>query len=373
MKITLALNSFKGTLTSREANSSLARGLRNGFKNIEIDEIQLSDGGDGFIEVMKEFEEFSIENRNALNPHSEIIRTEILINKSKNTVLIESANIIGLKTCKKVNFSKSNSHGLGILIKELINDGYKNFIIGIGGTAITDVGLGIIQELGLKILNSDNKEIFISNNNLDQIARFDTTQLKDLKTISFKCFCDANTSLDQLRTYLINCKGKGANKKEVIKLEKSIPKVLNMIRNSTTKDFRKMDRVGCGGGSAYSFYAFLNAKLFLGADEILHLQNFEKRVKDTDLVITGEGLFDEVTFLGKLPNQVLKKCLKINKKVIVISPQYKVSYNSLFKAGFSGAFRTELDAFNINEIIKDNSASSRLEDFGKIFGKFIYK
>lgn len=333
MKIVVAMDSFKGSLSSLEAGQAIKDAINNRHKVIVK---PLADGGEGTVETLVSFKNGRIVNLTTSNPLMKPVSSFYGI-FDNNTAIIEMASTCGLTllTKEERNPMYTSTYGVGEMIKDAINKGCTNFIIGIGGSATNDAGVGMLQALGFSFQDKDNNEISsgcIGLKDLDHIS-YDNV-LKQLNNCTFNIACDVNNPLFGINgaSYIFGPQ-KGADKNMVETMDKYIKHFESITKKSLKSD---PEYPGCGaaGGLGYAFLTFLNSNLKSGIELILEEINLEDDIKNCDLVICGEGKLDYQTIMGKAPIGVAKLAKKYNKPVIA----------------FSGVVSDDADIINTNGI-----------------------
>jgi len=319
MKILVASDSFKGSLTSLEVGEICKYKL----PNHEVDIIPVSDGGEGLIPALEnnlQGSKVKLKIRNSIN---EIIEGYYLLSKDKQIVVIESAIAVGLGdlSVKDRNPLKTSTYGVGQLIKYAIDSGVNNILIGIGGTSTNDGGSGMLEALGAKFFDENGKEITnMCGEKLSIVHSLDLTKVQKLcKNISIKVACDVdNPLLGKNGATYIYARQKGANDKMIEELEKGMINYSTCISKAIKKDNSTFSGAGAAGGLGYCLAGVLNAKLKQGIDLVLDEINFAGQLDQYDLIITGEGKIDKQTIMGKTISGILNRTKNANKDVIAI-------------------------------------------------------
>lgn len=309
MKILIAPDSYKGTLTAREVCTVIANELKE--KCDEIICLPLSDGGEGFSQCIYEncdCKKITVPCHNIYNQE-----TEGFILVFGETAIVESATASGL--LERKNVMQSTSYGTGELIKFAIDNGYKQIILGLGGSGCCDGGIGCLSALGAKFFDENQNIIKIpKSNDLNYIFGVNFKNMK--KDINFTYACDVeNEFFGKNGAAYVFATQKGARKTDVEELDNGL-KRLNAF---FTKDISKVKGTGAAGGICGGMYAVLGGKIKSGFDILNEILKIEEKIKGCDIVITGEGKTDSQTLMGKLPYKIAQLAKKHNKKCIVIS------------------------------------------------------
>lgn len=340
-KIVLAIDSFKGCLTSEEAELAAAEGIKEVNPNCEIIQLPIADGGEGILNILVKYTNGNYITVTAHDPLMNLIETQYGISKDGKTALIEMAAISGLPliAANERNPMLTTTFGTGELIKDALNRGCRNFIIGIGGSATNDAGLGMLQALGFRFFNKAKQVLGLGGQIMAEVASIDTTQIHPaLKEAKFTIACDVQNPFYGMEgAAFIFARQKGANDKMIEELDKGMQSLARIIYRTTGKNISTYPGAGAAGGMGGGMLAFLNAELKPGINLMLETFQFDKHIQHADLIITGEGKADKQTAMGKVPFGILKEAQKQNIPIVIISGSIEDS-QTINKAGFRGAF-----------------------------------
>lgn len=323
MKIVVAPDSFKGSLTAIEVSDAIEKGIREVFSEAEIIKIPMADGGDGTVQCLVNATGGKILEEKVIGPLGDEVLASYGILADKKTAVIEMAAASGLTLVPegKKNPLITTTYGTGQLIKAALDQGCRKMIIGIGGSATNDGGAGMLQALGIKLLDQEGKEIGFGGRELKKIIRIDIScidnRLSDTKVLVAS---DVNNPLCGPKgASRIYGPQKGATPKITEELDKSLAYFAKVIKRDLHKDIKDIPGTGAAGGLGASLIAFLNAELRPGIEIIIEVVKLEQAIKDADLVITGEGKIDSQTIYGKAPIGVAKIAKKYNIPVIAVA------------------------------------------------------
>lgn len=322
MKIVVAPDSFKGSLSSIEIIETIQPILHKHFSDIIVDVVPISDGGEGTIEATTYKKVHEKKNRNIRNPVSKIVKSSFGV--VNNTAIIEMANCSGLTMIKKElhNPLLTTSLGTGDMIKHVLDLGIKNILIGIGGSATNDGGTGALESLGVKFLDKSGKLLVdMCGEKLILIDKIDMGDMDErLAETNIKVMCDVNNPLTGPfgATYVYG-KQKGGSTKVLDQLEAGMIHYRNVLIKKFKIDVDTIPGTGAAGGMGGALLVFLKASLVSGIESILDLVNFNERIKDADLIITGEGCVDHQSVQGKVIKGVVECANKNGVPVIVIA------------------------------------------------------
>lgn len=312
MKVLAVIDSFKGTITSKRLGELTKEELRN--KNIECDYLSISDGGEGFLDAISNNLKLNEVIVNVSDPLYRKINCRYLIDCC-GTAYVELAESSGicLVTDNEKNPFVASTYGLGEVIKDAINKGNKNIIVGIGGSATNDGGSGMLEALGCKFYNNDKLIYHISNRNFKEITKVDDTEFKKfIEGVKFTVISDVtNPLLGKYGATYVFSRQKGAKEEDLPILEDNMA-----YYGSFKKEYIESPGSGAAGGVGFAFHAYFNAKFYPGIDYILDSIDFDNLALKYDYIITGEGKVDDQSFLGKVVFRIAERA-KNNKVVIV--------------------------------------------------------
>lgn len=319
MKIMVAVDSFKGTLTSIEI-ASIIKDYYEKQKH-QVISIPISDGGDGFVDAIRTFYNGELIYVNTVGPLGNPIKATYIINDE--VAFLELSNVSGLNMIpkEKLNPLKTSTYGLGLVVKDAIDKGAKKIIIGLGGSATNDAGTGMLQALGVKFYENDTEIIEKMNGSLlKKVTGFDIKGLKAItKNVEFEMASDVkNPLLGTHGSVNVYAKQKGASKEMRFELEKNMAYFSNLVETYFKQVYKNETGAGAAGGFGFGARAFLNARMHRGIDYIIELLDIETCIIDSDVVFVGEGKLDHQTLFGKAPYGIAKIAKKHNKKVIGI-------------------------------------------------------
>lgn len=342
-KVVLAIDSFKGCLTSAAAEAAAAQGIHAVFPACEVLCIPVADGGEGMLEILMTVTKGTRIAIRAHDPLMEIRDTHYAISRDGLTAFIEMAAISGLPLVsqEKRDPMLTTTFGTGELIVDALKHGCRNFIIGLGGSATNDAGLGMLQALGFRFFNTSGTELdcMACGKHLIEIASIDSSSVHPaLKEAHFTAACDVrNPFTGTDGAAYIFAPQKGANQEMVIALDAGMQKFAEVIREHTGKDIASIPGSGAAGGMGGGLLAFLNAELKTGIQLLLDALHFSEKIKNADLVITGEGKSDRQTIMGKVPSGILKEAMKQQIPVVLLAGSIE-NTDELNHAGFQSVF-----------------------------------
>ena len=360
MKIIIAPQSFKGSLTAKEATKIISDCARNIFPESDLIGIPIADGGDGTLETIIDATNGKIMNSQVKGPDNSVVQASWgLFNSEKNekTGIIEMARASGLAMIDPKNLDpfNSTSFGTGELILDDLKNGAKKIILGIGGSATNDCGIGVAKAVGIKFLDSKNNEVGNNVSNFSNIKKINldkfNSQLNDIK---FEVACDVTNKLcgKEGASYIYGPQ-KGASAKDVKILDKNLLHIGNLIKKDLGVNVLNIKGGGAAGGLGAGMVAFFGAKLRPGVDIIFDTLSVEEKIKDADLIITGEGQFDISSTYNKAPAAIAKLGKKYNIPTIGISGSFGEGFEKLDEFGILSKSTLINKISSLDDNIKD--------------------
>jgi glycerate kinase len=342
LKILVAPDSFKGSLTAMEVSENIKRGINKADPGIDVDLLPMADGGEGTVQSLVDATEGEIIEKEVTGPLGERVKAFYGILGGGETAVIEMAAASGLPLVPegKRDPSKTTTYGTGELIASTLEHGLKKIIIGIGGSATNDAGVGMAQALGAEILDQNGKQIEFGGGSLDQIAEMNLENLDSrLNEVEILVACDVDNPLyGQDGATYVYAPQKGADKEMVEILDQNLRHFNQIAINELNKDPNQISGAGAAGGLGAGLVVFLDAELKAGVDIVLEIIDFEKRLKGVDLVITGEGRLDGQSIYGKTPVGVSRSAAKKDIPVIAVAGTLGSGVEKVTDHGISAYF-----------------------------------
>lgn len=340
-KIVIAIDSFKGCLTSEEAGIAVMKGIKAIFPDCETLLFPIADGGEGMLDILISATKGKYRTLPAHGPLMEPMQGRYGISGDGQTALVEMATVNGLPLVpeEKRNPMLATTYGTGELILDALEQGCRRFIVGIGGSATNDAGLGMLQALGFRFLNKRGDLLGTGGRILSQVTSIDTSAVHPaLKEACFTIACDVhNPFCGPDGAAYVFAPQKGADTGMVKELDAGMQALSQVIRSATGKDISDVPGAGAAGGMGGGFLAFLNAELKPGIRLVLDTLDFGEKIKGADLIFTGEGRADRQTAMGKVPFGILEEARKQNVPVIVLAGSIEDT-DRMNQAGFQGVF-----------------------------------
>jgi glycerate kinase len=316
MKIIIAPDSFKESLTALEVANAIESGFRSIFTDAEFVKVPMADGGEGTVQSMVDATEGSFIDLEVTGPLGHRVMAQYGILGSKEgqkstTAVIEMASASGLHLVPrdKRNPFYTTSYGTGELIKDALDRGIKHIILGLGGSATNDAGAGLVQALGVQLKDATGQELAFGGIALAQLTQIDTAQIHPLLSqCRIEVACDVDNPLcGEYGASAIFGPQKGATPEMVTELDQTLAHFADVISNNGFEDHRLLSGAGAAGGMGLGVKTFLNAELKPGIEIVMKTVGLAEQLENADLVITGEGRIDGQTVFGKTPMGVLKQ------------------------------------------------------------------
>ncbi len=308
MRILIAPNAFKGTLTAQEAAKAMARGLKRELPHAELIKCPVADGGDGFAEVLGARLNARWIRRRVHDPVGKIITASFALSSGSSTAIIELARASGLALLKHPDPLGASTGGTGELIAAALDLGATRVLIGIGGSASTDGGTGLARALGARFLDHRGEELPTGGAALSHLARIDLSGLDPrLKAARLQVACDVTNPLHGRRGAAFTfAPQKGASLAQVRQLDAGLRQLARIIRRDLGMKVQSIAGAGAAGGTGAGLAAFCGAELTGGFDLVAQTLGIAKLIRSCDLVITGEGRLDRTTAHNKAPIGILR-------------------------------------------------------------------
>jgi len=323
MKIVIAPDSFKETLSAFEVASTIESSFQNVFPEAEIIKIPIADGGEGTVEAMVRATDGSFEFSEVEGTRGNITSAKWGMLGNSKTAVIEIAEACGLHLVQanKRNPMTASSFGVGQLVVAALDKGAKKIIIGLGGSATNDGGYGFLRAIGVQFLDSEGNELNGHFETLSLLSDINFNHIDTrIKNTSIEIACDVdNPLLGEKGASKVFAAQKGASNKMIEELESIMTNYYEIISSQLGSQLNDRPGFGAAGGLGFGISAFINSELKSGINIVLEALNFNQYLLDADLVITGEGRIDSQSERGKAPIGVIKYANQLNCKVIVIA------------------------------------------------------
>ena len=368
-KIIVAVDSFKGSMTSSEAGNAIKNGIRDIHPDWNITVYPVADGGEGTLEALTYHQSVTKRTCTVTGPLGNPVEASYLWygRGSERTAVIEMAQAAGLPLVPagKRNPLYTTTYGVGELIRDAIDQGCRKFIIGIGGSATNDAGIGMLQALGYYFYDKDGRDISFGAKELAKITDIGLEDvLHDLSKCHFRIACDVkNPLVGEQGCSKVYGPQKGATVKDIEEMDRSMDRFADLVeqiagcdrKGISPKGDRNTPGAGAAGGLGYAFLMFLDGVLQPGIDIVLDEIRLEEAIAQADLVITGEGRLDAQTLMGKTPAGVAGLAKKYGKPVIAAAGCFG---EDVIQCRRSGLF---YDCVAVNDILSGQERMNAME------------
>ncbi len=322
MKIVVAIDSLKGSMTSMEAGRAIREGIRNVLPDAEVIVKPLADGGEGTTEALVEGLGGEMAEVRVHGPLETPVDACYGIIRKTGTAIMEMAAAAGIILVGKDRRPlDATTYGVGEMIRDAVEKGCRNFIIGIGGSATNDGGIGMLTALGYEFLDAQGKAVGIGAGALKDVASIRTDHvLPELRECSFKIACDVTNPLCGTNgaTYIYGPQ-KGVTEDLRDELDAAMAGYAQVTKTCIGTDYMESEGAGAAGGLGFAFLSYLHADLQPGIELVLEAVGMEKTMEGADLVFTGEGRLDGQTAMGKAPVGIAKLAKKHGAKVVALA------------------------------------------------------
>lgn len=322
MKVVIAIDSFKGSVSSLEAGKAIEKGIHTVNSEVHTEVIPVADGGEGTLEALTYKEKVQWENITVHGPFMEKLQVKYAGIPASRIAIIELSQACGITLLKDAQLDPyhTTTYGLGEMMKDALKKGYRHCIIGIGGSCTNDAGAGMLQALGYRFLDTNAKEIPQGGIYLKNITSLDTSEVcKELKECTFTVICDVDNPLCGIHgaSYIYGPQ-KGADEQMVKELDDSLEHFACVTKQYFSQSDDTYPGSGAAGGVGFALHTYCHASLEKGIEVVSRQIHLEEKLKDADLVITGEGRMDAQTCMGKTPAGIARLAKKYHIPVVAL-------------------------------------------------------
>ncbi len=322
-KIVVAIDSFKGSLSTFQAGNAVKDGILQVYKDAQVKISPIADGGEGTVDAIISATGGKNVEVTVCNPVGKKIKACYGIIPDTKTAIIEMSAAAGITLIdeSEKNPLNTTTYGVGEMITDAINKGCQKFIIGIGGSATNDGGVGMLQALGFEFLDENENKVSLGAKGLKDIVKIKTENAnKKLKECCFLVACDVkNVLCGKNGCSEIYGPQKGATRKMIDDLDCWLKKYAELTKSVIPKADENTPGAGAAGGMGFALLSYLGATLESGIELVIKETELKKHIKDADIVITGEGRLDGQSYMGKVPIGVANLAKKYKKPVIAFS------------------------------------------------------
>lgn len=365
-KIVVASDSFKGSLSSLEVADAAAKAINECIPGCCVERVEVADGGEGTMEALHRTlggVKVAVE---VCDPLGRAITASYVKLADGVTAVLEMAVASGLPLLapQERNPMKTSTYGTGQLIADALRKGCRKFLIGIGGSATNDAGMGMLEALGVRFLDAEGNLLHGSGESLEKVEDIDLSGVcAGLAESEFIIACDVDAPLYGPKgAACVFAPQKGADAEMVAMLNDGLEHFSSVVKRVTGKDVSDIPGAGAAGGLGGGFVAFLPARLERGIEMVLDAISFDERIRGASLIITGEGRVDFQTLTGKTPYGILKRARRQGIPVVAIGGSVVLGEKETSEAGFAGVYAVTPSDMPLEEAMKPETAVRNIYD-----------
>lgn len=355
MKILLAPDKFRGSLDAPQVCKAMSEGIRMVSPEIEVLSLPMADGGEGTLDLLLWYSGGKKHTAKVQDPLGRMINAEYGLSADRKTAFIEMATASGLRLLKteERNPLKTSTFGTGELIKIVLEGDVENIILGIGGSATTDAGIGMAAALGWQFLDENGEQLSPIGKNLIKIKKVLSPVSNHRSPVSIYVACDVTNPLfgENGASYIYGPQ-KGADEQAVKELDKGLQNISMIFERDFGKNYSLISGTGAAGGLGFGSMVFLNAELKEGVKLLMDFCDFDKKLKGVNLIITGEGKIDNQTLQGKLIKGITDRANHAKIPIAAICGTLDVSPQELQEIGINYAASIINRPMNLDEALK---------------------
>lgn len=361
-RIVAASDSFKGSLTSLQVADAIEDGVHAVFPECEVVKVNVADGGEGTMDALKSTLGGRWVELPVNDPLNRLMNSSYVILDDGVTAVIEMSAASGLPLLKphERNPMKTSTYGTGQMIADALKKGCTRFLVGIGGSATNDGGMGMLSALGFRFLNACGAELPGSGASMAEVENIDATHVPEsVMNAEFIVACDVDSPFcgPEGAAYVFSPQ-KGADPKMVEDLDKGMAHFAEVIFKVMGKNVKDVPGAGAAGGLGGGFLAFLNARLERGIEMVLDAIDFDDIIRGADIVVTGEGRVDAQTLTGKAPFGIMKRARKQGIRTVAIGGSVMLDYTDI--PGFDMICPVTPPEMPLSEAMKPETAQSNV-------------
>lgn len=365
MKVIVGMDSFKGSLSSVNANLSVKNGIKRVYPDAAVKSFAMADGGEGTVETLVDGMQGSMIETTVTGPLGMKMQSSYGLVRDEQLAIIEIAAACGITLLSKeeLNPRVTTTYGVGELINHSFNEGARKFIIGLGGSATNDGGVGMLQAMGYEFLGADGREIKFGGEYLSQIHTINKTMASEkFKDCEFRVACDVSNILygDKGATYVFGPQ-KGADSEMLKMLDDNLKHYAEITSKEMNIDITNIEGGGAAGGLGAAFHGYLNGHLESGVELIMDVLGVEEELKNANLVITGEGQLDAQTTMGKVPAGMANLAKKYNIPVIAVGGSLTEDAYELNQYGIDAVFSIQISPVSIEKAMEGERTQKNIE------------
>lgn len=361
MRILLAFDSFKGSLTSRDAAEAFALGVKDVAPECDIESLVLADGGEGWVDVLAETMVAEYVTLGVHDPLGRPVDARYALSGDIAIMEVSAAAGITLLSPAERNPLLTTTRGVGEMVSDALARGCRKVILGLGGSATNDAGVGMLSALGFRFLDSEGYEVAGCGGELLRIAAIDDGRVESaVRDTQFIVACDVNNPLvGGNGAAYIYARQKGADDVQVELLDRGLCHFAEVVRRYNGADIATLSGAGAAGGMGGGCYALVGAQLKSGIDIALDVQHFDERVACCDMVVTGEGRIDQQTLMGKTAAGVLRAAQRRGKPVIAVGGSVEWC-DELRRSGFEAIYAATPEGMALDVAMREDVARENI-------------
>jgi glycerate 2-kinase len=357
VKVVVAPNAFKGSLTASQAAAAIARGVREVMPDAEIVEVPVADGGDGTVEALVAAKHGEYRSVEVQGPLGDPVTAQYGLIDSGRTGVVEMASASGLTLIptERRDPRQASTYGFGQLLEAVRRDVVSEIVAGIGGSATNDAGAGMAQALGYRLLDAGGVDLERGGAALARLARIDSSGF-DRRWLSVKVnvACDVTNPLTGPRgASAVYGPQKGADPQAVRELDAALARFATVVERDLGKKVAEIPGAGAAGGLGAGLVAFLNSNLMPGAPLVVNAAGFDEKLAGADFVITGEGQVDEQTAYGKAPGEVAKRAKAAGVPVYLLAGSKGRGWEALKELGVNSVVTLREEGEDLQQAMRD--------------------
>lgn len=364
MKVLVAVDSFKGSMTSMEAGNAVAEGIRRADAQAEVVVRPLADGGEGTVEALVCGMNGEMQRMTATGPLGKSVACEYGIIRATGTAVIEMSAAAGITMVsdEEKNPLYTTTYGVGEMIRDAISQGCRRFIVGIGGSVTNDGGVGMLQALGFGFLDKDGRQIAQGAVGLKDLVRITDDQvIPELSQCQFRIACDVtNVLCGDNGCSVVYGPQKGATPDMIRDMDGWLAHYAELAQEKYPKADARVPGTGAAGGLGFAFLSFTRAVLESGISIVLDELKLEDDMKDADVVVTGEGRLDGQTAMGKAPVGVAGLAKKFGLPVFAFSGSVTENARACNESGIDAFFPILRGVVTLQEAMKPQNAQNNM-------------
>ena len=363
MKAVVAVDSFKGSMTSMQAGNAVKRGILSACPNAEVVVCPVADGGEGTTDALIEGlggEKISL---TVTGPYEDFVSCYYGWLSKQKTAVMEMASAAGITLVKERNPLRASTRGVGEMIADALKRGCRNFIIGIGGSATNDGGIGMLKALGYSFLDEKGQDVGEGAQALGKVMKIDADKRNPLlEQAHFQIACDVTNPLCGVNgaTYIFGPQ-KGVVEEQKQPLDEAMHHYAEVVEQHFHCDSMNQAGAGAAGGLGFAFLTFLGGELIPGVSLVLSVNGLEKELQNADIAVTGEGKLDAQSVMGKAPVGVARLAKKYGVKTIAFAGSIGDDAGECNRAGIDAFFPIVRGVTTLDEAMETEKAEKNME------------